>query len=80
MRKIRKFELTQSRSLSAVEMAELNGGGSLPLDRCSETTLGESCVYDAKNKIEGTCVYTYDAAEGSSGYYCAANPWKPSEG
>ena len=83
MRKIRRFDLTQSRCLSAEEMAELNGGETPLLDKCSTyEDVGKTCIYVGAEgkKFEGTCYYVSStASDGSttssfSGYVCQKNP------
>ena len=64
MRKLKRFILNQNRQLTAIEMAELNGGDlTLKCHReyeacgviSGETVLEGTCVYDPLNPAEMVC-------------------------
>ena len=82
MRKIKNFDLNQSRYLSVEEMAELNGGVKPLEEKCTTDNIGKSCIYVGAEglKFEGTCKYVYSYVyDGSSStatvaYTCVLNP------
>lgn len=66
MRKVRRFDLTQSRFLSAEEMAELNGGDYLN-KVCDGSKIGQACLYTiGSDSYSGVCTYEYTYSTGSS--------------
>lgn len=76
MRKIKKFNLSQSRILSNEEMATLNGGFQL-YSSCYPDYTGGKCLYnDGVSLYTGTCTfvsyYTYNGSLSTlvTGYTC----------
>lgn len=76
MRKIKRFNLNQSRYLSADEMAKLNGGEHLH-EKCNDSNIGESCLAIVDGEFfSGECClessYSTDGSttNSSQSYYC----------
>lgn len=76
MKKLKKFNLHQSRFLSADDMVKLNGGEYLH-KTCDSNNVGKSCIVTIEGKsYSGTCIFTdlYTSAGSYSttikGYFC----------